>query len=243
MAASNINYNAVLADLETRKAQIESAIAAVKSIVASVGGGSDDGNGGGGVISPENIPIGAFLRLSIADATKKFLDMVRTKQSVPQITQALERGGLPPAKNNTVYAVLRRREAVTGDIIRIGDEWALAEWYPNNPNLRKRTSEKAKPRKAKKKSAKKKAAPAPPTADTGEEPAKATEPTMSKADAAEIVLAAANGGPVHAKEIAETIVRDFGKNANNRSVAAAMYQDPKKRFRNLGENTWELVEK
>lgn len=84
----------------SRKAQIESAIAAVKAIIAASGGSFDGVNGG--VISPDNIPTGAFLRLSIADATKKFLDMVKTKQSVPQITQALERGGLPPAKTNTV---------------------------------------------------------------------------------------------------------------------------------------------
>lgn len=37
MATGNVNYNAVLADLEARKAQIESAIAAVKTILASAG--------------------------------------------------------------------------------------------------------------------------------------------------------------------------------------------------------------
>lgn len=117
MTDVNVNYNAVLADLEKRRAEIESAIAAVKTILAAIGGGSFDGSNGG-VFSPEKIPTGAFLRLSIADATKKYLDMIRTKQSVPQITQALERGGLPPAKTNTVYAVLRRRENDIGDIIR-----------------------------------------------------------------------------------------------------------------------------
>src|SRR6266478_6136823 len=161
MAAGNIDYSAVLADLEARKAQVESAIAAVKNILASAGVMGTGGSGG--VITLDNIPTGAFLRLSIADATKKFLDMVKTKQSVPQITQALEKGGLPPAKNNTVYAVLRRRETDIGDIIRLGDEWALAEWYPNNPNLRKRPADNGKARKKAKKRSKKKTAKAAPT--------------------------------------------------------------------------------
>jgi len=243
MTSGNVNYKAVLADLEARKSQIESAIAAVKSFLTSSGNSVGDG-AVTDVTSAEEIPRGAFLRLSIADATKKFLDMVKTKQSVPQITQALERGGLPPAKPNTVYAVLRRREAVNGDIIRIGDEWALAEWYPNNPNLRKRTPEKAKPKKAKKKGkAKKKAVTAPAQASESTEPAASKELAKTKSDMIEEILKSFGGQSVHAKVIAHTLVQDYGKEANERMVAAAMYQDPKKRFRNLGKNTWELVEK
>jgi hypothetical protein len=244
MTDVNVNYNAVLADLEKRKAQIESAIDAVKAILAAIGGGSSDA-ANGGIFSPENIPTGAFLRLSIADATKKYLDMVKTKQSVPQITQALERGGLPPAKTNTVYAVLRRRENDIGDIIRLGDEWALAEWYPNNPNIRKRSSEKAKPKrhKAKKKTTVKKAMPTvAATASPAAETVEPAEPQVSKADIIQGLIRA-TGAPIHAKLLAEKLTNDYGKPSTSRTVAASMYQDPKKRFRNIGENTWELVEK
>jgi DNA-directed RNA polymerase delta subunit len=243
MTTGSVNYNAVLADLESRKAQIESAIAAVKAIIAASGVSFDGANGG--VISPNNIPTGAFLRLSIADATKKFLDMVKTKQSVPQITQALERGGLPPAKTNTVYAVLRRRENDIGDIIRLGDEWALAEWYPNNPNLRKRTPEKpkAKKSKAKKKPTVKKAAPTVETASSADlDTIELADPQFSKADIAERIIRNA-GEPVHAKEIADRLTNLYGKPSTNRTVAASMYQDPKKRFTNLGENLWDLTER
>ena len=240
MANGNINYNAVLADLEARKAQIESAITAVKTILASAG---VLGNGPAEeVVSPDDIPRGAFLKLSIADATKKYLDMIKTKQSVPQITQALERGGLPPAKTNTVYAVLRRRENDIGDIIRLGDEWALAEWYPNNPNIRKRNSEKAKPKKskAKKKRAVKKAAAVETVSSADLDTIEVAEPQFSKADIAEGIIREA-GKPVHAKEIADILTNKYGRPSTNRTVAASMYQDPKKRFRNLGENTWDLV--
>ena len=44
---------------------------------------------------------------------------------------ALEKGGLPPVKYNTLYAILRRREKQVGDIINMQGDWALKEWYPN----------------------------------------------------------------------------------------------------------------
>ena len=75
----------------------------MKGFIAASGGSFDGANGG--VFAPDNIPTGAFLRLSIADAIK-FIDMVKTKPTFPQIAQALKRGGLPPAKTDTAYAVL-----------------------------------------------------------------------------------------------------------------------------------------
>lgn len=241
MATGNVNYKAVLADLEARKTQIESAIAAVKNILASAGVIT---NGGGEeVIRPENIPTGAFLRLSIADATKRFLDMVKTKQSVQQIMQALERGGLPPAKYTTVYAVLRRRESQFGDLIRVGDEWALSEWYPNNPNLRKRTPEKAtkgKGKKSRKKAAKKAVSASPGSVTSSSAPATNEKPVITIPDAAEQVLTESKH-QLHAKVIAELVNQNYGKNTTAASMSGSLVQDSKHRFRNVGGNIWELA--
>ena len=188
MTTGNINYNAVLADLEARKAELESAIAAIRSILAA-GGGTGGGNSDGG-ISPDNIPVGAFLRLSIADATKKFLDMVKTKQTVPQIIKALESGGLPPVKYTTLYTVLRRRESQIGDVLRLGDEWALTEWYPNNPNLKKKSAAKATRKgKDKKKPIAKKKKPTNNKTTKERVPPDVTAPALKTPDAAEKILA------------------------------------------------------
>jgi hypothetical protein len=51
MDSDPINYEAVLADLEARKAQVESAIAAIKMIGAQ--GGAIGPNGGGGSTKEE----------------------------------------------------------------------------------------------------------------------------------------------------------------------------------------------
>ncbi len=57
---------------------------------------------------------------------------VRKKLSTQEVMTALEAGGLPPSKYSTVYAILRRRENVIGDIINLKGDWALQEWYPNH---------------------------------------------------------------------------------------------------------------
>jgi hypothetical protein len=250
MANGNINYSAVLADLEARKVELESAIAAIKNILAA-GGGFANGDSDG-VISPENIPVGAFLRLSIADATKKYLDMVKTKQPVPAIQKALDRGGLPPVKYTTLYAVLRRRESQFGDIIRIGEEWALSDWYPNNPNLRKRTPAKTNKGKAKTTQTKKpaqatakKPAAKPVTAPVPE-PAKSapstTTPQTSTPDLIAKILTG-SGAPMDAKVIAERLNSEFGKKANGGLVKTMMSHDPKKRFKDVGDGAWDLMER
>ncbi len=121
-----INYEAVLADLEARKAKIEAAIEAIRTIMAQGGTPTSPGGGPGGTVQPDS-----FLKMSIPDASKKYLTMTRQKQSTQNIIDALERGGLPRSKYTTVYSILRRREKQVGDIINMQGDWALAEWYPN----------------------------------------------------------------------------------------------------------------
>jgi len=123
---SSEHYAAVLADLEARKAQIESAIAAIKSIAAQGGGTSPDG-GGSTSIGPSE-----FLSMSIPDAAKKFLGRVKQKKSTQEIIDALTAGGLPPTKYTTAYNILARRQKGVGDIVNMKGDWALAEWYPNH---------------------------------------------------------------------------------------------------------------
>jgi hypothetical protein len=125
MGSEQVNYAAVLADLEARKAQIEAAIAAIKMISAQ-GGISPDG-GGSTSVSPS-----AFLGMTIPDATKKYLSSTKQKKSTQEIIDALTAGGLPKSKYTTVYAILARRQKQAGDIVNIKGDWGLAEWYPNH---------------------------------------------------------------------------------------------------------------
>ncbi len=116
---------AALADLESRKAKIEAMIANIRELMAQGGMSAPRPSGPGG-IAP-----GTFHKMTIPDATKKYLETVQQKQSTQEVIDALEKGGLPRGKYNTVYSILSRRQKQVGDIINMQGDWALKEWYPN----------------------------------------------------------------------------------------------------------------
>lgn len=113
-----------IADLEVRKAKIEAMITNIRELQTQ--GTQAPGPSGSGGVRP-----GAFLKMSIPDATKKHLETARQKQSTQEVIDALEKGGLPRGKYNTVYSILARRARQVGDIINMQGDWALKEWYPN----------------------------------------------------------------------------------------------------------------
>jgi len=58
-------------------------------------------------------------------------------------------------------------------------------------------------------------------------------------DATEQILLKSDGA-VHAKDIAESL-KEYGKNTTPSSLSGSLVQDTKKRFTNIGNNTWDLV--
>lgn len=136
MSTEPINYEAVIADLEAKKAQIDATINMLRAFSGiSTSGVMPPPGGPGGGAAPDagsKIAPDAFFGKSIPDATVTHLRNVRKKLSTQAIIDALVTGGLPASKYNTVYAILRRRENQVGDIINMQGEWGLAAWYPNH---------------------------------------------------------------------------------------------------------------
>jgi hypothetical protein len=128
MSDQPINYEAVLADLENRKSQLDAAIAGIRLVMGQPGSGPSGPSGGGGGSTPAH---DAFIGMSIPEAAKKHLTAVRKKLSTQELMTAMEAGGLPPSKYATVYAILSRRENKVGDVINMKGDWGLSEWYPN----------------------------------------------------------------------------------------------------------------
>lgn len=82
--------------------------------------------------------------MSIADAAKMYLQMVRQKRNTSDIIKALADGGLPPTTYSVLYSILRRREKQVGDVINIGSgDWGLAEWFPNHRKRKPSTGREA----------------------------------------------------------------------------------------------------
>lgn len=146
-----VDYTAVLADLESRKAQIESAIVVIKALIAGgmpppmqtiisppAGPLATSGGGGGSNAGALSIESDTFFGLSILDATKKFLSMRKRPSTGPEIVEALRQGGQINAQNenfgNTLGATLSRSDAGSGAVLRVGrGKFGLREWYPNKP--------------------------------------------------------------------------------------------------------------
>ncbi len=134
MATPPIDYEAVIADLEAKKAHLDTMIAGLRAIagMANLGVPPGGGPGGGSPSGDGRIAPDAFFGKSIPEAAVIHLGNVRKKLSTQQLMDALEAGGLPKSKYNTVYAILRRRESQVGDIVNMQGEWGLASWFPNH---------------------------------------------------------------------------------------------------------------
>lgn len=136
----SIDYQAVLADLTSRRDKLNDAIAGIEAMlgtVPSAGGDASHRNDKG----PAEIREDSFFGMTILDAAKKFLGMTKRPQSAAQVTDALKQGGyLFQSGNpvNTVGSVLNRSDAKGGDVIRVGrGSFGLASWYPNRPKRKK----------------------------------------------------------------------------------------------------------
>ena len=133
------DYGQLLAHLEEERENIERLIVWVKGKMAQ------DGTVEAGVmpaakLSPSvptrfpRLAQDSFFRMSVPDAIKKYLNIVKRPKTAKDITAALDSGGLTHQAKNlyaTIYPTLLRMEKAK-EVVRVGKgEWALSEWYPS----------------------------------------------------------------------------------------------------------------
>lgn len=144
-----IDYNAVLADLEAKRSQIEAAIQGIRALVAlgitdmpagatvAQEASTTGDNGAGPAVRTPNastvpgIASDAFFKLSTAAAIKKYLNMAKRPQTARLIADALHAGGQihatdPQTAYMNVSSALRRNADFEQTRTK---EWGLAEWY------------------------------------------------------------------------------------------------------------------
>ena len=135
-------YAIVLADLKAKRDQIDQAIQAIESVRS---GGASPPTNASSVDAPTRE--GAFLGMSISEATKALLQSRRKQLNNTEILAALKAGGMvlnSADPLNTVGAVLTRRAKETGDLVKVGRGiWGLKEWYPGRSFGSKKDSAKA----------------------------------------------------------------------------------------------------
>lgn len=157
MAENIMDYQTMLADMESKKAVLEQAIASFRAAIAA-GALGQPGEMQAGTINPASIsmggsmelPVGALLNKSLPAAIKLYLSTIRKKQTTPQIAAALRAGGVETlaADFETVVAGSLHRLKLAGEVLRFPDGWGYAEHYPDH--IRKAISQDSKPKKKKK---------------------------------------------------------------------------------------------
>ena len=128
--SEQIDYEAVLADLRAKRDKLDAAIAGIETMLGVRGlAGAEPGQPAGAELGP-----GAFLGMTIVDATIKYLRATRKNQRTEDILIALKQGGLAFSSGNpinTVGSVLARNWESKGDIVRVErGVWGLGEWHP-----------------------------------------------------------------------------------------------------------------
>ena len=147
MGAAPSEYDAVVADLENQILELQSTVEVLKRLRdkgATSQGVTLSPPGEGMAVKapvvrtsiqrmpvldvPPAIPSDAFFGMSIVDAAKKYLGLVKKPQGTKVIADALNRGGLQHASKSlyaTLFSILSRRALKEGDIAKVGLEWGL----------------------------------------------------------------------------------------------------------------------
>lgn len=164
MGAAPSEYDAVIADLEGQILELQGAVETLKR-QRDKGNAVLPPNTGTHTLPPSmrpavpagfrttdaepDLPSTHFMNMSLPEAVKTYLSMVKRKRSTKQLVEALERGGYPTRSKkffNTVFGVINRHaKGPNPEIVKVGTDWGLAEWYRARPNekLRYRREEKA----------------------------------------------------------------------------------------------------
>ncbi len=139
--SAGIDYELVLADLRAKRDKLDAAITGIETMLG-VRGLASEPSAKPSATPGNDLGPGAFLGMTIVDATVKLLQAKRANQRTEDILSALKAGGIALASSNpinTVGSVLNRDWAQGGEIVRVDrGVWGLAAWHPR---LRKKSAE------------------------------------------------------------------------------------------------------
>jgi hypothetical protein len=137
MADYFIDYEKVLADLESKRDAINAAIDGIKKLIHVSTQLLPDGTikqGAGQLPESQEIASDTFFGMTVADAIEKYLRIMKKPQPVRDIAPALEAGGFVHTSQRFAKTVAGTLDRLSkGDdakFAKIKGEWGLVEWYP-----------------------------------------------------------------------------------------------------------------
>jgi len=138
-------FDSAIAELECQVVKLQTALETLKQLrsggtytatAASITSGARPGDA--------DVQHDSFFGMTIGDAARKYLSMVKTTKSTAEIAEALERGGLKHSSkdfNTTLRSILGPRE----EFVRVNKDWGLTEWYPGMRKDKKAKSKAMEP--------------------------------------------------------------------------------------------------
>jgi hypothetical protein len=132
-----IDYEKVLADLESKRDALNAAIDGIKKLLYVNAQTLPDGtirNAPNQITNGQELRSDTFFGLPVREAIKKYLTIMKKPQSYREIADALEEGGFQHSSKkfyNTVNTTLgRMSEGDDAEVVKIRGDWGLLEWYP-----------------------------------------------------------------------------------------------------------------
>lgn len=181
-------YDSAIESLEAQIRYLQSVLDSLKILRSGPDGTPLVFSSGGSRDAETDVRHDTFFGMTIGDAAKKYLTMVKATKSTSEIAEALERGGLKHSSKDfptTVRSILGPRE----DFTRTPNgDWGISEWYPRAKKAKPEKPKKTAKSKTKKKIATK-AASAPAPTKNSESATAAATPFAPMAEAL------AQGGP------------------------------------------------
>jgi hypothetical protein len=151
MGSEGIDYAAVLADLEVRRAVIDAMIANTRQLLnLGLEQGAAPAGGAPADKTPTEVRNDTFFRMTMPDAIVKYLEIAKRPQTLSEITKALETGGLPTTAKNLMPIVGSRLSRLKADekvCQPTSGKWGLSEWYPAAARQAAAAAAKSKGRK------------------------------------------------------------------------------------------------
>ncbi|WP_447600628.1 hypothetical protein [Nitrospira sp. Nam80] len=134
MSAQHIDYRAVLADLEAKKAAIEASIAGIKMMMFGEVEGHAAGTSMVKAHSGQKLASNTFSKMGAVEAAEHYLRLVGELKTTAEIVTALEDGGIVHQSQDfrkTVSTILNSKARdVSSEITKVKDKWGLSSWGP-----------------------------------------------------------------------------------------------------------------
>jgi len=148
--AQELNHiDAAISDLEAWRDRIQSSIDTLRHL-RSQGAELPSTPPPGMRSASDEIAHDAFFQMSIPDAAKKYLSIIKRTDSINGIGEALLKGGLKTSSKNfaeNVRTIIGRDDR----FVKVNSEWGLSDWYPAmKRDQKQRRSDKRGVKKTKK---------------------------------------------------------------------------------------------